>query len=70
MEDAKGKSAAFVEATEKELGEIMARNAKLEDELVRNRQILERTICQFHADENLFRKRIEEKRQKLMRTNC
>jgi predicted nucleic acid-binding Zn-ribbon protein len=64
MDEEKKKSAAIIEAAEKELNELMARNAKLEEDVIRNRQLLERTISQFCADENQFRKRIEERRQK------
>jgi chromosome segregation ATPase len=64
MEEAKKKSAAMIEVAEKELNDLMARNAKLEDEVARSRQVLERTISQFYAEENQFRKRIDERRQK------
>lgn len=50
--------------SEKEMTEIMTKNAKLEEEVSRKRSCLERSISQFHADEFSCRKRIDEKREK------
>ncbi|OHS93540.1 hypothetical protein TRFO_11756 [Tritrichomonas foetus] len=64
LKDAEKNYENLQRASEKEMTEIMSKNAKLEEEVARRRAALERSISQFHADEHLCRKRIEEKREK------
>ena len=64
LKDAEKNYEQLQRQSEKEMTEIMAKNAKLEEEVARRRAQLERSISQFHAEEFLCRKRIEEKREK------
>lgn len=64
LNEARTKSGDMVRNAEKEIGELVIKNAKLEDELQRRRTALERAISQTYAEENQFRKRIEEKQMR------
>jgi predicted nucleic acid-binding Zn-ribbon protein len=64
LEETRRRSEEIVQAAEREMAEILQRNAKLEEDVTRRRQVLERTIAQFYGDENLSKKKIDEKRAK------
>jgi hypothetical protein len=64
MEDAKRRSEEITKNSEREMSEILMKNAKLEEEVNRRKTGLERTISHFYAEEHQSRKRIEDRRQK------
>ena len=46
--------------SEHEIAELIVNNSKLQDEVNRRRKALERIVTQFHSDENLMRKKIDD----------
>ena len=50
--------------SEQEIAELIVNNARLQEEVNRRRKALERTVTQFHADENAMTKKIEDIRDK------
>jgi predicted nucleic acid-binding Zn-ribbon protein len=63
MEDAKRVSDEIIRDSEREMSELLMKNAKLEAELARRKTTVERSISYFYAEEHQFRKRIEDRRQ-------
>ena len=59
--EARTQSEDMVKKAEKELGELVLSNAKLEEELQRRKNSLQRIISQAYAEENQFRRSIEDK---------
>lgn len=46
--------------SEQQIAELIVNNSKLQDEVNRRRRTLERIVTQFHSDENLMRKKIDD----------
>jgi uncharacterized protein YoxC len=55
-EETRRTSQEIVQTADRKLAEILQRNAKLEEDVARKRQELERTVAQFYGEENLSKK--------------
>lgn len=53
--------------SEQQIAELIVNNSKLQEEVSRRRKALERIVTQFHADENLMRKKIDDITEKATR---
>jgi chromosome segregation ATPase len=62
LEDAKKRSQDIIQKAERDMTDILTRNAKLEEDVAKRKERLERTVNQFYAEENQFKRRVEEKR--------
>lgn len=64
LDEAKAQKEEQQKISQREIAEMVVSNHKLEDEVKRRRNALERIVNQFHADENELQKRIEEANKK------
>ncbi|OHT16150.1 hypothetical protein TRFO_13484 [Tritrichomonas foetus] len=64
LDQVKAEHDSGMKKSEQEIAELIVNNAKLQEEVTRRRKALERTVTQFHADENAMRKKIDDIREK------